>query len=49
MLSVNCNQKGKDIFNDFITIINDGKVDFNVNFKSNTKVVPNVFITSGLI
>ena len=48
MLRDNCNEKDKDIFNDFITIINDGKVDFSNSFNSNAKVDPNVLTTSGV-
>ena len=42
------NNKDKDIFGDFITIIKGGKVNFSSYFKSNAKVDPNILVTSGV-
>lgn len=44
----NCEKEDQDIFNNFITIIQGGHVDFSSNFNSNCKVNPQNLVDSGV-
>lgn len=47
-LKNNCHVEDQGIFNDFITIIKGGHVNFESNFNSNCNVDPNVLVQSGV-
>ena len=47
-LKNNCHKEDQGIFEDFITIIKGGHIDFESNFNLNCKVNPNILASSGV-